>query len=208
MTSWDALASASGPAWAARALDRSVSAWNPARLIDVSRSYSALSAAVVLTLVASWSALAWAMRAWLATRGSVRRGEIVDVAGGVLDLLDLEGVHDDAEFLHLTVAAGDDFLGDPVAFADDLLDREPADDGAQVAREDPPDEFLHPVLFRQEAAGGVGDRHRVVTHLEHRNRANGESDALARDALLDDLRLPQRQRQDAGLLLDGRTKLP
>ena len=65
--------------------------------------------------------------------GGVRRGQVVDVTRGVLDLLDLQRVHHDAELLHLGVTAVLDLLGDPVPFPDDLLDGEPADDGPQVA---------------------------------------------------------------------------
>ena len=68
MTCCDACASASGPACAARALACSVSATKPARLIAMSRSYCAfIAAASSSRSVASRSAFALAIRAWLAT---------------------------------------------------------------------------------------------------------------------------------------------
>ncbi len=122
-------------------------------------------------------------------RGRVRRGEVGDVSGGVLDLLDLQGVNDDAQFLHLDVAAVLDLLGEPVPLPDDLLYREPADNGAQVPGEDPADQLLHPVLLGQEAPGRVRDRRRVVTDLEHGDGTHVKADPLVRDTFLDDLRL-------------------
>jgi hypothetical protein len=121
----------------------------------------------------------------------MRRGQVVDVAGGVLDLLDLERVHHDPELLHLGVAALLHLLGDPVALPDDLLDREPADDRPQVAGEHPADQDLHPVLLGQESSGRVRDRRLVVTDLERCHRADVEPDALIGNALLGDFRLAQ-----------------
>ena len=72
--------------------------------------------------------------------------------------------------------------------------------------EDPADELLHAVLFGQEPAGGVGDGHRVVPDLERGDGPDVEADALIGDAVFDDFRFAQRQRQEAGLLLDGHDK--
>jgi hypothetical protein len=113
--------------------------------------------------------------------GGVRGGQVADVPGGVLDL-----------------------LGHPVAFPDDLLDGEAADDRPQVPGEHPADEHLHPVLLGQEPARRVRDRGLVVPHLERGHRADVQPDALAGDALLGDLRLAQREREQPGLLLHRR----
>src|SRR5580692_5335993 len=68
MTSCEACASESGPAWAARALACSLSASKPARLTARSRSYCAFSAYDSTSRsAASWSARALAIRARLAT---------------------------------------------------------------------------------------------------------------------------------------------
>ena len=134
--------------------------------------------------------------------GGMGCGQVGDVAGRVLDLLDLQTVDHDAEFLHLGVAAVLDLLGHLVALADDLLDGQAADDRAQMAGEDAAAQLFHPVLLGQEAPGGIGDRGGVVAHLEHRHRPDPERYALGGDALLQKLRLPQGQRQHPGLLLD------
>ena len=158
----------------------------------VSRSYWAFRAAACCSRsAASWSALACGDAGLAGHGGGVGGGQVVDVAGGVLDLLDLQGVDDDAELLHLGVAAVLDLLGHPVPFPDDLLDGQAADDRAEVAGEDAAHQLLHAVLLGQEAAGRVGDRHRVVAHLEDRDGADVEADPLIGDALLDDLGLPQ-----------------
>lgn len=201
MTSCEALAWASGPACAARALYCSVSARKP----------SPLDRGVAFVLRLERGGLLFALAGLLVglglgdpglagDRGGVRGGEVLDVAGGVVDLLDLEGVHHDAELLHLAVAARDDLLGDPVALADDLLHGQSADDGTQVAREDPAGELLHLFLLGQEAARRVGDGHGVVTDLEDGDGPNVEADALLRHAVLGDLRLAQRQGEHARLL--------
>src|SRR5258707_254900 len=90
-------------------------------------------------------------------RRGMRGSEVIDVTRRVLDFLDLQGIDDDAELLHLGVAAVLDLLSDPVALPDDLLDGEPADDRPQVAGEYPAHQNLHPVLLRQEPAGTVRD---------------------------------------------------
>ena len=131
----------------------------------------------------------------------MRRGQVVDVPRGVLDLLDLQRVHHDAELLHLAVAAILDLLGDPVPLPDDLLDGEAADDGSQVAGEHPADEQLHAVLLGQEPARRVRDRRLVVADLERGDRPDVEPDALVSDAFLDDLGLLQGEREYARLLL-------
>ena len=67
-TAWRALASASGPCWAASWFARSTSAWKPAFLISVSRTEAAISAAACCSCpTASRSAMARAMRAFCST---------------------------------------------------------------------------------------------------------------------------------------------
>ena len=116
-------------------------------------------------------------------------GDVVDVAGGVLDLLDLERVDHDAQLLHLAVAAVFHLRGQTVSLADDLLDGEAADDGAEVAGEDAAHQLLHLILLGQEATRRVGDGDGVVTDLEGSDGADVEADALGRDAVLGDLGL-------------------
>ena len=119
----------------------------------------------------------------------MRCRNIVDVAGGVLDLLNKHRVDDDAELLHLTVATVLDLLGQPVAFANDLLDSQAADDRPQMAGENAPDEFFHTVLLGEKTSRCVRDGRRVVTDLESGDCLDVQPDALRGDALFSDLRL-------------------
>jgi hypothetical protein len=89
-----------------------------------------------------------------------------------------------------------------VAFSDDLLDGEPADDRTQVTSEDPAHQDLHPVLLGQEPAGGVRDRCRVVADLERGDGPDIQPDSLFGDAVLDDLGFLEREGEHPGLLLD------
>ena len=136
----------------------------------------------------------------------VRRRDVVDVAAPVSDLLDLHRVEDQAELLHLRMAALGDLLGQPVAFANDLLDGQRTDDRAQVPGEHPSDQLFHLVLLGQEPARRIGDRGLIVTDLECGDRLDVQPDALDRDAILDDLGDPQRQRQCARLAEDRQYK--
>jgi hypothetical protein len=100
------------------------------------------------------------------------------------------------------VAALGDLLGQPATFADDLLDGKRPDDGTQVAREDPSDQLLHALLLGQKPARRIGDRSRIITNFERGYRLDVQLDALDGDAVLDDLRDVQCQRQAARLADD------
>jgi hypothetical protein len=91
------------------------------------------------------------------------------------------------------VAALGEVLGQPVTFADDLLDGKRPDDGTQVAREDPSDQLLHALLLGQKPARRIGDRSRIVTNFERGYRLGVQLDALDGDAVRDDLRDVQCQ---------------
>ncbi len=134
-------------------------------------------------------------------RRGMRGRQVLDVTRLVDDLLDLQRIDDDAELLHLRVAGLLDLLRDEVALTDQLLDRQGSDDRAQVADEDPADQLLEPLLLGQEAPRRIGDGDRVVAHLERGHGLDGEPDALARDAVLHDLRLTQGEGQRARTLL-------
>jgi hypothetical protein len=174
-----ASASASGPAWAVVAAARSCSAWKAASLTAVSR---------------------WALR-------GARLAERLDVARRVDDLLDLQRVDDEPELLHLVHRRLARLLGQLVAVGDQVLDREAADDRAQVPVEDLADEVVHlrggPVLGRlvvQEARRGVGDRRLVVADLEDRDAAHADRDLLRVDALDVEQRLVGLHREVLRLL--------
>ena len=135
------------------------------------------------------------MRAWLCDGGGVRAAEVLDVAGRVLDLLDLQRVDDQAELLHLGARRLTGELGELLAVADHLLDRHVADDGAEVAGEHVVDPLVHLGLLVEEPAGGVGDRREVVADLVDDDAADAERDALVGDAVDGQLGLAQVEGQ-------------
>ncbi len=154
MTSWVAWASARGPAWAALGVG----------LLGLGLEAGPLDGGVPLVLGLQGGRFLLALGGFLVGLGGgdaglaghgggVGGGQVVDVAGVVLDLLDLQGVDDDAELLHLGVAAVLDLLGHPVPFPDDLLDGQAADDRAEVAGEDAPDQLLHAASARRGSGG-------------------------------------------------------
>jgi hypothetical protein len=120
------------------------------------------------------------------------------VAGAaVVDRLNLQGVDDQPDLLHLGLGRVEHLLSQALAFADDLLDRHGADDRPQVAGEDPPGEDGHAVLVLQEAAGRVGDALLIVAHLEGDHGPALERDALLGHALFGHLGLLHGQGQGA-----------
>ncbi len=91
-----------------------------------------------------------------------------------------------------------------VAVGDQVLDREPADDRAQVTVEDLADEVVHLALLGvQEARAGVGDRALVVADLEDRHAAHADRDLLDVDALDLEHRLVGRHAEVLRLLQHG-----
>lgn len=124
-------------------------------------------------------------------RRGERCGDVVDVPGRVLDLLNLERVDHDAQLLHFAVAAVLDLLGEAIALANDLLHGQAADDRTEVTGEDPPDQLLHVVLFGQEPSRHVGDGGGVVADLEGGDGPDVKPDPLGGDAVFGDLRFLQ-----------------
>jgi hypothetical protein len=127
--------------------------------------------------------------------GGVGQGQVPDVAGRVVDLLDLEGVDDQAELLHLRPRRLAGQRGQLLPVPDHLLDRHVADDGPQVAGEHVVDPGVHLLLLVEEAAGGVGDRDVVVADLEDDHALDPERDALVGHALDRQRGLAQVERQ-------------
>jgi len=113
----------------------------------------------------------------------VRGGQGLDVPGRILDLLDLQRVDGQSELLHLVARGGPGLLGQPLAVADHLLDRQAAHDRAQVSGQDVVHPAVHLALLVQEPPGGVGDRHPVVAHLEDHHALDVHRDALLGDAV-------------------------
>ena len=115
--------------------------------------------------------------------GGVRGRQVLDVAGGVVDLLDLQGVDDEAKLLHLLAGVAPRGLGEGLPLPDHLLHGEAADDGAEMALEDVLD-LLFELDLRlvEEAPGGVGDRGEVVADLVDDDRLDADRDALGRHA--------------------------
>ena len=135
------------------------------------------------------------MRAWLSTAAAWGAPRLRDVAGRVLDLLDLQRVDDQAELLHLGARRLAGQLGELLAVADHLLDRHVADDGAEVAGEHVVDPLVHLGLLVEEAAGRVGDGREVVADLVDDDAADAERDALVGDALDGQVGLAQVERE-------------
>jgi hypothetical protein len=108
----------------------------------------------------------------------VRLAQVDDVAGLVVDLLDLQGVHDQAQLAHLVGGRAADLAGEPLAVEDEVLDGEVADDRSKVAGEELVDRAVHGVLLVQEAPGRVGDAGEVVAHLVDHHAPHVDGDAL------------------------------
>ena len=106
--------------------------------------------------------------------GRVRATQVLDVAGGVTDLLHLERVDDQAELVHLGTRRLAGELGELLAVADHLLDGHVAHDGAQVTGEHVVDPLVHLGLLVEEAPGRVGDRGEVVADLVDDHAPDGE----------------------------------
>ena len=123
---------------------RSWSAWNSASLIAVSRCAAAFS---VSRLLLALGRLAVGVGLGDAGPhlhlGGARLAERLDVARRIDDLLDLQRVDDQAELLHLVRAGVARLLRELVAVGDQVLDREAADDRAQVAVEDLAHQVVH-----------------------------------------------------------------
>ncbi len=140
--------------------------------------------------------------------GGVRDGEVLDVAGRVDDLLDLQGVDDQPELLHLQSGGGPGLAGEPLAVADHVLDGESADDRPQVSGEDVVDALADQFLLVQEAAGGVGDGDVVVADLEDDHALDPDRDALRGDALDVQFGLVEVQREPPDALQARRDEGP
>ena len=110
--------------------------------------------------------------------GDVGLREVLDVAGRVVDLRDLQGVDDQAHLLHVAAGRLRRLLRQRLAVADELLDGEPADDPADVPREDLRDPLAHRVRVVQEPLGRVRDRRVVGPDLERDDAAETDRDAL------------------------------
>ncbi len=108
----------------------------------------------------------------------MRHGQVLDVPGRVLDLMDLQGVHDEPQLLHLRAAGGPGLPGELVAVADHVLDRQPAHDGPQMTGEHVVHPLGHQLLLVQESAARVGDRHEVVADLEDDHTPHLQRNAL------------------------------
>ena len=123
------------------------------------------------------------------------RADVRDVAGLVVDLLDLQRVDRQPELLHLDRRRLARLGREPVARADHLLDRHRADDRAQVPGEDVVDERVHLVFLLEEAPRRVRDRRVVVGDLVDHDRLDPDRDALRRHAVDVELDLVQVERQ-------------
>ena len=111
----------------------------------------------------------------------------------VVDRLDLQRVDGQADLGHLALGAVQHFGGKLLPFGDDLLDCHRADDGSQVAGEDPAGQDRHLVLVGQEPLPGSDDRLDIAADLECDDRLDVQCDALLGHAGLLDLGLGHRQ---------------
>jgi hypothetical protein len=136
--------------------------------------------------------------------GLVRCGEVLDVAAGIVDLLDLQRVDLQAERLHLLGGRAARLRRHPGAVADDLLHRQATQDRAEVAREELVHRRRHRLLgLAEEAARRIRDLARRVPDLVDDDAANAHRHALARDALHRQVRLLGVQRELAHGLETG-----
>ena len=108
--------------------------------------------------------------------GATEVGEVAAVVG---DVLDLEGVEDQALAGQGVLRLVGHPLGERRAVADDLLDGQAADDGAQRAGEHLLGERLDVLLLAQEPLGGQPDLVGVAADLHDRDALDVELDALA-----------------------------
>ena len=133
----------------------------------------------------------------------VRHGQVLDVPGRVLDLVDLQRVDDQAELLHLRAARGTGLTGELLTVADHVLDRQSAHDGTEMTGEHVVHPLGHQPLLVQEAPCRVGDGHVVVADLEDDHAPHLQRDALLRDAVDLQLGLVEVEGQLADRLYTG-----
>jgi hypothetical protein len=108
----------------------------------------------------------------------MRPRHVLDVPGGVVDLLDLKGIDDQPELLHFRSSVFTGELRKFLAVADHFLDRHVADDRPKVAGEHVVHPLVHLILLIEEPARRIGDGGVIVTDLVDDNRADLERDAL------------------------------
>ena len=141
-------------------------------------------------------------------RGRMGATEVRDVAGGVVDLLDLQRVDDETELLHLDARRLAGQRGELLAVADHLLDGHVADDRPQVTGEHVVHALVHLLLLVEEASGRVGDRREVVADLEDHDALDPERDALVGHALDRELDSAQVERERDAVWTPGITSVP
>lgn len=124
----------------------------------------------------------------------MRHGEILDVPGRVLDLMDLQRIDDQPEFLHLAAARRPGLTGELLPVPDHVLDGQPAHDGPEMTGEHVVHPLRHHLLLVEESAGRIGDRHEVVAHLEDDNTAHPQGNPLMGDAIDGQFRLVEVER--------------
>ncbi len=122
---------------------------------------------------------------------------------GVLDLVDLQGVHNQTQLLHLRTARGPGLPGELLPVADHVLDRQPAHDGPEMTGEHVVHALRHHLLLVEETPSRVGDRHEVVAHLEDDHAPHLERNALGGHAIHVQFGLVEVQRDLAHRLHSG-----
>ncbi len=115
--------------------------------------------------------------------GDMRTPEVLDVAGGVVDLLNLQGVDDQAEFLHLRAGTRPGQGRQLLPIPDHILDGELADHRPEMTGEHIVHPGFHLVLLVEEPSGGIGDRGVIVPDLEDHYTAHTHGDSLLGDAV-------------------------
>jgi len=117
----------------------------------------------------------------------------------VVDGLDLERVHHQAELGHLRLGGVEHSRGQLLALPDDVLDRHRTHDGPQVAGKNAPDKLGHGILVVHKTAAGVGDRLVVVANFESNNGAHLQGYPLLGHARLRHLCFLHGQREEISL---------
>lgn len=136
--------------------------------------------------------------------GGFGAAEVFEVGALGGDVLDLEGVQDQALPGEAGLRLLRDLAGERGTVADDVLDRHPADDGAQRAGEHFLGEADDAVLLLEEALGGGPDRFLAAADLDDRDAFEVRLHSAQGDGSADGHRDVPAGQVEGELLLDER----
>ena len=116
-------------------------------------------------------------------RSRMGHRQVLDVSGGVVDLLDLQRVDDQSELGHLRARRLACAPRQLLTVANHVLHRHAADDGPEMTGEHIVDPLIHFVLLVEEPSGSIGDARRIVADLEDHRSTHVDGDALVSHAV-------------------------